>query len=128
MTVLVSLASVLAFLLAFKMLAIPRIAVLSFGTARQAMEAMRDQALNDLERERAVQKASITLLGQFWSMLYRTFLTILAAAGPIYLADILGLNKATTTIGFLSRVDVIVSISILLIVAFWLRGKLWPSR
>ncbi len=127
MTILVALVSVAAFLGAFVALRLVPVALAATHTAQSAMAAMRDPALDDLAREKAMQQASVSLFKAFGSILIRFVLTLIAAAIPVYGADLLGLVSADAVIGWLSRWDVIIGLSVIMIAAWVLKARLWPS-
>ena len=72
MIVLVALLSVAAFLVAFSLSGIVRVALSAVEIARDAVGMMRDDALDDDAREAAVQAASLGLLGVFLSLAVRS--------------------------------------------------------
>ena len=74
MIVLVALLSVAAFLVAFSLSGIVRVALSAVEIARDAVGMMRDNALDDDAREAAVQAASLRLLGVFLSLAVRSVL------------------------------------------------------
>ena len=74
MIVLVALLSVAAFLVAFSLSGIVRVALSAVEIARDAVGMMRDDALDDDAREAAVQAASLRLLGVFLSLAVRSVL------------------------------------------------------
>ena len=89
---------------------------------------MRDPSLDDASREKSIQKFSINLFGSFASILIRSIATLLLAALPVYIADQLGVVKASEVTDFLSRWDVIVILTLVICAGWFLKSRLWPSR
>lgn len=115
MIILVTIASVLAFIVTFSILGIVPRAQKAIAVARSTTTTMRDQTLDDDAKEAAVQAASLTLLKQFFGLLVFGILTLLAAYIPILLADMAGLIPAQTVLDFMLRLDVILVTSVILI-------------
>jgi len=97
------------------------------ATARGAAAVMRDEALDDRARERAVQQASLRLFSGFASILGRGVLSLAASVLPIWAADATGLASAGAVLAFLARVDVIVIASAVMVAGYLFRVRLWPS-
>lgn len=77
------------FMAAIRLLAIPPIAAGVVGTTRSAAAVLRDRAMSDDEKERLMQRASLTLMRAFASLTAR-----LAAAIAISLLPLLALHAA----------------------------------
>lgn len=118
-------ASILVFLVALWLLRLVPVASGAMTTARGALDAMRDEALDDAAREKAVQKASLQLMGAFVSIVVRGAVSLAASLLPIWLADRLALAADTDVIAFLSRWDVIVIASVVIIAAYVAWVRLW---
>jgi hypothetical protein len=99
--VFVAVLSIAAFLAAFGLLRIAAVAGASIRTSQAAAAAMRDPALDDRARERAVQAASLRLLGQFLSLLMRGALAVSASLVPIAAASAMDLAPADAVLAFL---------------------------
>jgi hypothetical protein len=96
--------------------------------ARGALGAMRDATLDDAARETAVQRASLRLLRTFVSILLRGTLAVGASLLPIWAADTAGLAASAEVIDFLSRWDVIAITSMVIVLGYLVRTRLWaPS-
>ena len=96
MTVWVALLSVAAFLAAFGLSGIVRVALSAVEIARHAVSVMRDHAFDDDAREAAVQAASLRLLRVFFSIAVRSVLVLLVSVAPIWGAEQAGIAKART--------------------------------
>jgi len=99
----VAVLSIAAFLAAFGLLRIAAVAGASIRTSQGAAAAMRDPALDDRARERAVQAASLRLLGQFLSLVVRGGLAVGASLVPILAAAAIGLAPSNAVLAFLMR-------------------------
>jgi hypothetical protein len=84
LTYLAALVAALVFAAGLRLLKLVPIAAKAVDTARGATRAMQDATLSDAVKERAVRQASITLMGQFLTMVARAALA--AAASVISLA------------------------------------------
>ena len=105
----------IVFIVAFALLGIVRVASGVLATARNALGAMKDDDLSDEEREKIVQAASIKLLGAFFSILLRSVGALLAAFLPIWLAGMTGLASEDAVLAFLSRLDVILITTVVIL-------------
>jgi len=123
-TAAVAIFSVLLFLVAFQLVRIVPAARRAIAIAQGALGAMRDPALNDDAREKAVQRASIALFGAFGSILLRSLLALAAAVAPIWLADQVGWAQTESVVDLLSRWDIIVGASVLICGLFYAQGRL----
>jgi hypothetical protein len=122
------LVSVAVFMAAFFLVGILPAAQGAIATARGALAAMRNPGLDDLAREKAVQKASLGLFAGFGSILLRSLAALALAYLPILAADALGLAPEAEVADFLSRLDVIAALSVVITLLWVLAGRLWPSR
>lgn len=97
-------------------------------TARSAVAALRDEALDDAAREKAVQGASIRLFGAFLSILARGALALAISLVPVALAVAAGLADSRAVVAFLSRWDTVVIGSAAVCLGYVAKARLWPSR
>ena len=121
-------ASICVFLVAFWALRIVPASAGAVAIARDALGVMRDPALDDASREKAVQRASLRLLGTFFSILLRGAIAFGVSLLPIWLADAVGLASHHKVIAFLSRWDVILIASLLVGLGYLAGKRLWTSR
>ncbi len=103
-----ALASIGVFIGTFWVLGVAQFGAGVLVIAGHAVAAMRDKSLDDDEREKAVQRASIQLIGAFFSILVRSALAFLASFLPIWFASLTGLATFEEVFHYLSRWDVIV--------------------
>ena len=121
-------ASIIVFLVALWLARVVPASAGAVAIARGALAAMRDAELDDAARERAVRRASLQLLATFFSILVRGAVAIGASLVPIWLADAASLAASDQVIEFLSRWDVIVIASIVIVIGYLVRMWLWaPS-
>ena len=96
--------------------------------AASATAAIRDSELDDEAREKAVQRASLRLIGTFFSILGRSALTLLASFLPIWLVGLTDLAAPEDVISFLSRWDVMVIVTVVVVAGYLVGRRLWPPR
>lgn len=124
----VSFVSIAFFVVAFSLVRVVPVAAGALSTARGAIHAIHDSALDDNAREKAVQRASVRLLGAFASILLRSIAALVAAFVPIYLADSIGLATSEEVMVFLARWDVILGATIVVGVIYYAKVRLWPRQ
>jgi hypothetical protein len=125
MTVWVALLSVAAFLAAFALSGIVRVALSAVETARQVVCVMRDDGFNDDAREAMAQAASVRLLRAFFSIAVRSVLVLLVTVAPILVAEQAGLTEGEAVIALLSRWDVILGSTVAICALYALKVGLW---
>jgi hypothetical protein len=113
------------FLLAFWRANIVAIAKTAMTTTRNALYNMRDPALDELARERAVQAAAVGLLVQAGSLILRSLLALAAAFIPILIADLAGIAPLATTLAFMERWDVILITTVIVTFGYMAGTRLW---
>ena len=96
--------------------------------AHGALAAIRDPSLDEGARERAVQRASIELFGSFVSISIRSAAALLAAAAPIYAAELSRLAAADSVLRFMARWEVVLGASFAICAALLARHKLGSRR
>lgn len=128
MIIAVAVASILAFVLVFWKAGVVPAAQKAIATASHAGKVMSSKELDDEVKEKEVQKAAIGLLGSVGSITIRSVLSLVGAAVPIYGAEAAGLVSAEAVIDFLSRWDVIIIVSVVMIAGYLLGRRLWRAR
>jgi len=121
-------ASIALFLVALQLTRLVRVSGGAIATARGALEAMRDPALDDAAREKAVQRASLRLMGAFALIVAGGAGSLAVSLLPIWLADITGLAASGDVIGFLSRWDVIAIASAVIVAGYLAWVRLWAPK
>lgn len=128
MIVAIAIVSTLVFILALHGLRVINIGRKVIVVAQRGVDAIRDQSLSDEEKEKTVQQASLSLAAAFGSIIVRGGLTLAASFVPIYLADRLGYASIEQVLSFLSRLDVIAVLSIVIIAGYVVGPRLWRLR
>ena len=123
--ILITAASIGVFLLVFWLAAIVSTARRAIATTRNAMQAMRDPALDELERERAVQAAAIQLVFASGSLILRSLLALAAAFIPILASDWSGIVPQAEMLVFMERWDVIVIATVVVTLGYVVGLRVW---
>jgi hypothetical protein len=118
-------ASVAVFMLAFWRLKIVSSARSAIAIMQNALGVMRDPALDELAREKAVQSASLKLVREAFSLIVRSALALAAAFIPLALADQFGLAPLSGSLEYLARWDVIIVISVVVLFIWVVGGRVW---
>jgi hypothetical protein len=118
----------LAFVIVFWKAGVVGAAQKAITTASHAGKVMSSKELDDEVKEKEIQKSAIGLLGSFVSIAGRSALSLVAAAVPIYGAEAAGLVSADAVIDFLSRWDVIIIISVVMIAGYLVGRRVWPAK
>ena len=109
MSYLVVAASVALFLLGFRFLQIPAVARAAIGESREAAAVMRDPAIEEEQKEKRLQKASLTLFGKLFSMILRTAVCALVSFIPLVAAAWFGLASEEEVIPLFYSWEVILA-------------------
>ena len=128
MTIAVAALATVVFLLSFHWLRIVDVGRRIIDVSRRASTIISDPDLDDLEKEKAVQGATLDLAKGFVSIVVRSAAAVALSFVPMYLADYFDFVPTEQVIAFLSRWDVIAILSAAIILFFLLRSRLWPSR
>lgn len=124
----VAIASILAFVIVFWKAGVVPAAQKAIATASHAGKVMSSKELDDDVKEKEVQKSAIGLLGSVASITIRSVLALIAAAVPIYGAEAAGLVSSDAVIDFLSRWDVIIIVSVVMIAGYIVGRRVWRAR
>ncbi len=108
--------AVAVFSLALWWLRIMPIAHYVLKTTMAGLSAMMDSELDDDAKEIAARRAGLGLIGASFSIFVRFAVALVAAALPIYLADVIGLVSREAIFALMLRLDYIVIVSVILIV------------
>jgi hypothetical protein len=127
MLVLITAASIACFMLAFWLLGIVPVARDTIATAQTAMQTMRDPALDELAKEKAVQSAALRMLVHAASLIGRSLLALAAAAVPVLAAHWTGLMPAAQSLAFMERWEVIVIATLVVLAGYVGVRRLWPN-
>lgn len=101
------------------------------GVARRLMDqamagisAMLDSALDDAAKERAVRGAGLALIRCGAGVAWRFALALAAAYLPLWLADAAGLVPLEAVLGLMLRLDYIIGVTVLAVLAGWALKRL----
>ena len=115
--------AVAAFLVGFHLTGIIPTASRIVALARSAGSVMADRNLADEDKEKAIQKAALAMLGAAFSIFLRVAVTLLITVLPVYLLSWAGLAPAGEVFAFLARIDVIVGATVIVMGGLWLWSK-----
>lgn len=124
----IAITSIAIFFVALHLSGVIRTGMGVTSTLQASLATLRDKDMDDLQREKAMQSASLQLMGSFLSILLRCLLCLLAAYAPLWGADAAGLAPSEDVMGFLSRLDVILLSTVFFVLAYIIKARLWPSR
>ena len=123
--ILIAAASIGVFLMVFWLAGVVSTARRAIATIRNAMQAIRDPALDELARERAVQAAAIRLVVASGSLFLRSLLALAAAFIPILAADWAGIVPQAGMLAFMERWDVIVIATVVVTLGYVVGLRVW---
>lgn len=116
--------AVAVFMAALILLRIVAVAMNAVNTSRDVIRTLSDPQLDDMHREQAMQKASLSLLGYFVSITIRGAAALLLSYLAIYLADAAGLADTQAVVDLLSSPEAIIVTTVILTAA-WV---IWKKR
>jgi hypothetical protein len=128
MIVTIAVVAVLVFIVAFKLFRLVPISSNAVLVSRSALTVMQDTDLDDLEREKAIQQLSISLLGIAFSIFMRGILTVAVSAIPVFGAGYFGLVNSEEVFAYMFSFKFILFSSVFIIIALFLGRKLWHSK
>lgn len=123
--ILIAATSIGIFLLVFWLVGVVSTARRAIATTRNAVQAMRNPALDELARERAVQAAAIRLVVASGSLVLRSLLALAAAFIPILAADWVGIVSQAAMLAFMERWDVIVIATVVVTLGYVVGLRVW---
>lgn len=127
MTLAVSLMAVAGFAVVLWWTAIGTTAQKATQTMFEGASALFDSELDDDAKEQALRRSGGALLLTAWRVGWRFALAFGVAALPIVSADVLGLVQSADLLGLMMRIDYILIVSAVAIVAVWginrIRGR-----
>lgn len=126
MVLVVYVAGILLFVLAFRFTQLAS----SFGQVmaivRQAIRVVTDSQLDDHDKERVARHAALQLFKQAALITLKGVITVICALFPFWLADALALQPWNEAMTFALRWDVLL-ITTALMVAGWLFWRRWST-
>ena len=123
MIVAIAMAAIATFVVAFSVLRVWQAATGAVTTARGAMTLLSDSAMDDETRERAVRRASGQLFLMAASVALRGTLAAVIAVLPVLAAERVGMIVFDDVLAFLSRWDVAIGASVLVLLGHLVKGK-----
>ena len=108
MIYIVSTLSILLFLVFFVFLKIVSKGKQAIRTCKMAVDTFSNPDLEDEEKEKIIQRASIDLFKIFFSIVFRSLASLALSIVPIWLFDTFNWVKMEETFSFLSRWDVLI--------------------
>jgi len=118
----VGLASMAAFVAAFRVSRLVTQARAVVTVASQAMAVIAEKTLNDEEKQRLVQRAALHLFGQFFLITLTAILMLAVPGVIIWVGDLIGLAPFAAVTDLLLSWQIIVGATVLILVAGFL-GK-----
>tara|TARA_R110002074_G_scaffold145034_1_gene293184 strand:+ start:53382 stop:53789 length:408 start_codon:yes stop_codon:yes gene_type:complete len=135
MIYLVTTLSILLFILFFFLLNVVKSSVQALRTCNMAMSTITNPDLDDEEKENIVQRASLSLLKSFASILFRSLLSLGGSVAPILAFDYFNYVPMQATYDFMSRLDVIIIATAIVTLLYlfarlfqYTRARLCPSK
>lgn len=128
MIILVATLSIALFMIALHFTGIIRVAAGILPVVRASLSTINDAQLDDDKKEQAIQAASLFLAKSFFSILLRSLLTLAISALPILGAHYAGLVELDASTAFLSRWDVILVATAIIVIGYIVGTRLWRSK
>jgi hypothetical protein len=126
MTAFIAILSVAVFFGMLWLLKLWSVALNALATSRDAFSALHDERLDDEARELVARHASIKLGGAFVSIVLRGAVCTAASVASIFFAGLIGLTAYEDVVGFLTRWDVVLFVTIgfcaLIAIVYRLKG------
>lgn len=107
-------------------LGITTVAADVLGLTRSVLVTVRNDAVDDFERERVVRRAALRMFSMFVSIVTRSLLAIAASFAPIGAAHLAGVVDAAEVLSFLSRWEVVLTATAIMIAGYAGKERLWP--
>ncbi len=123
--IVVAICSIAVFLVVFWLAGVVAAAKKAVQLTRGAVLAMRDPELDELERERAVQRSALRLVVVSASLIGRSLLALAAAILPVLAADWAGIVPQARTFAFMERWDVIVVATVVVTLGYLVGRRFW---
>ena len=127
MNIVMAIISVAIFILAFQGFGVARVGYDVKVHIEDAISIIRRKDLDDRTREKEIQRVSLKLFGSFFSIIFRSLITFLAAFIPIGAGHFLEIVDMKDVLRFLSRIDIIVVISIVITLWYIIKRQIKKS-
>lgn len=116
--IIVGLVSILVFILAFRYSKLVSLAKNTMAETGKATSMLRDASIDDEEKERAVQRASLFLLKQSLLIISWSALVLAAPVAVIWLGDVVGIARHSDVSDFLLSWQVLFGTSVIALMLF----------
>jgi hypothetical protein len=93
------------------------------ATSRVAANCIRDPTISDLEKEKVVQKASLSLMGGFLSIVVRGAGALVVSVLPLLAFDAVGLVRVSTVTRLLATWQGILLGSVGMLLAYFIKPR-----
>ncbi len=118
--VIVGFATITVFVGAFHVSGLVARAQVVVTLTRQTLAVISDKALDDVEKERAVQRAALGLFRQFMVMAGTAIVVLAMPAVVMWGGELIGLASFAAVSGFLLSWQVIIGATVLILCGIWL--------
>ena len=119
--------SCILFLVLFERLHLVRQTRMLFAAMREAMGVVSNNALNDDDKEVAVQRHAVAALRGVIMLTVGLFATLMAAATPPLVSDWMGLIELDAFIDFSLNPWVLLATVVILGAFAWMIRRIWPA-
>jgi hypothetical protein len=99
------------------------VAIKTVEVSRESTKTIRNPALSDENKERTLQKASLTLLGSLLSITARAAAAVGASLLPMLAFDVAGLANFRDVADFLATWEAIILVSAVLMLVYLVRRR-----
>lgn len=99
------------------------VAIKTVEVSRESTKTIRNPALSDENKERTLQKASLTLLGSLLSITARAAAAVGASLLPMLAFDVAGLASFRDVADFLATWEAIILVSAVLMLVYLVRRR-----
>ena len=115
--------SVSIFVITLWLFGIISVAIKTVEVSRESTKTIRNPALSDENKERTLQRASLTLLGSFLSITARAAAAVGASLLPMLAFDVAGLASFRDVADFLATWEAIILVSAVLMLVYLVRRR-----
>ncbi len=115
--------SVSIFVITLWLFGIISVAIKAVEVCRESTKTIRNPALSDENKERTLQRASLTLLGSFLSITARAAAAVGASLLPMLAFDVAGLASFRDVADFLATWEAIILVSAVLMLVYLVRRR-----
>ena len=114
---------VLVFIYMLNLLRLVENSLMVITQAKKATQVLSNSELDDLQKEKALQKNALTLFKLFFIILLSSLLAIAVPLGIVWILEKLGLMSLNSVIDFTLSWAFIISSSVIISLAVWIFRK-----